>query len=128
MPRIKIDFRSMPDMFPALVATCACLGVTATFIGIRNLTLKESDRVQAMKTNLLQAGVVLNIESDDQASLTYAEGVKEQYSFKSFDDHRIAMACSIFAALKDVEIDDEKVVVKSFPNYWQLLRQLNILN
>lgn len=128
VPRIKIDFRSMPDMFPALVATCACLGVNATFIGIRNLTLKESDRVQAMKTNLLQTGAVLNIESDDQASLTYVEGVNGSYSFKSFDDHRIAMACSIFASQKDIEIDDEKVVVKSFPDYWQMFKQLNILN
>ncbi len=117
----EVDVTHIPDMFPALCAVCAALRIPAGFTGIKNLRLKESDRVNAMQVNLEQVAVHLQHEGDDKVLLEY--GVVpdiRQYRFKSFGDHRIAMACSIFAFSKDTVIDDEEVVRKSFPGYWDL--------
>jgi 5-enolpyruvylshikimate-3-phosphate synthase len=46
------------------------------------------------------------------------------YAFKSYEDHRIAMACSIFAFKKNITIDNASVVQKSFPNYWHLFLKM----
>lgn len=125
--KIKVDFTAIPDMFPAVSSICAMLRIKATFTGIRNLAMKESNRLLAMKENLEQTGAILNIENEKQASLIFNEHRNGQYSFKSFNDHRIAMACSAFALHSDIIIDDETVVKKSFPGYWKVLSDLKVI-
>ncbi len=121
---IEIDFTNIPDMFPAVVAGCAALKIKGKFTGIKNLTLKESNRIIAMKENLWQTGALLELITENEAVLSYFENEAEIYTFKSYNDHRIVMACSIFAFYKTITIDDETVVAKSFPNYWDFFRDL----
>ena len=63
------DFSSNPDLFPTMAAICAGLQVEARFTGIRNLSLKESDRVEAMQMELSKIAVRLERISDDEAML-----------------------------------------------------------
>jgi len=121
---IIVDFTNTPDMFPAVVACCAALRIKGTFTGIQNLTLKESNRLEAMKHNLIQTGAILNMINDDKVDLSYNSKFLKTYHFKTYHDHRIAMACSIFAFQKDIIIDNEKVVAKSFENYWEVYKDL----
>ncbi len=67
---------------------------------------------------------VVKILDEDSLQLSFQELSNESYFFKSFNDHRIAMACSIFAFDKPITIDDESVVQKSFPNYWNVFRAI----
>lgn len=50
--KIHYDFLNTPDLFPPIAATCAALKVDAVFTGIENVTIKESDRLSAMTTEL----------------------------------------------------------------------------
>lgn len=115
---LEMDFTDTPDLFPAVAAACAFHGLEAHFTGTRNLALKESDRVEAMRSNLAQAGCVIEKVNENEVRLKCGTDRATDYSFKSFNDHRIAMACSIFAFRKDISIDDEAVVRKSFPGFW----------
>ena len=97
---LHFDFSFNPDIYPTIVATCAGLNVEATFAGIDNLALKESDRVRAMQTELAKLG-------------------NDPLHFCAHNDHRIVMALAPLALLYGpVTFDHPEVVEKSYPNYW----------
>ena len=97
---LHFDFSFNPDIYPTMVATCAGLNVEATFTGLDNLALKESDRVRAMQKELAKLG-------------------KPSLHFCAHNDHRIVMALAPLALLYGpVTFDHPEVVEKSYPNYW----------
>ena len=97
---LHFDFSFNPDLYPTMVATCAGLNVEATFTGLENLALKESDRVRAMQKELAKLS-------------------KPSLHFCAHNDHRIVMALAPLALLYGpVTFDHPEVVEKSYPNYW----------
>jgi len=122
--QIQFDFTHTPDMFPVIAATCAYLKINAHFTGVKNLVIKESNRIEAMRSNLIQVGANLNSINDNELLMDFVVPSLDSYAFESFNDHRIAMACSIFAFEKNISIDNASVVQKSFPNYWQLFLKM----
>jgi 3-phosphoshikimate 1-carboxyvinyltransferase len=120
---LRVDFTDIPDMFPAVAAVCAALRISVHFTGVRHLLLKESNRIEAMRFNLEQTGVLLH-HNDDLITYEFTGREASSYHFNAFNDHRIAMACSIFALKKNIVIDDATVVKKSFPDYWDMLDKL----
>ena len=122
--QIHFDFTHTPDMFPVIAATCAYLRIKAHFTGVKNLVLKESNRIEAMRYNLLQVGANLNSINENELLMDFVVPSTDSYAFKSYEDHRIAMACSIFAFEKNITIDNASVVQKSFPNYWHLFLKM----
>lgn len=94
------DFSNCPDLYPTMVATCAALHIEAHFTGIGNLHLKESNRVEAMQTELAKLG-------------------QQPLRFCSHGDHRIVMALAPLALLYGpVTFDHPDVVKKSYPRFW----------
>ena len=94
------DFSQHPDLYPTMAATCAGLNVEATFTGLDNLALKESNRVEAMQTELAKLG-------------------NSSLHFCAHNDHRVVMALAPLALLYDsVTFDHPEVVEKSYPNFW----------
>ena len=118
------DFSETPDLFPTVVATCAGLKLKASFKGIKNLALKESDRVAAMAEELQKIGATLVRLSDNEAFLSSFENTSrlshfQQIVFDSHNDHRIAMALAPLVLVFDsFSIENPNVVSKSYPNYW----------
>lgn len=95
------DFTDCPDLYPTVAATCAGLNVEARFTGINNLSLKESDRVEAMQMELAKLG-------------------SQPLRFCAHDDHRVVMALAPLALLNDlVTFDHPEVVGKSYPGFWE---------
>ena len=98
---LHFDFSQHPDLFPTMAATCAGLHMEAHFTGLDNLALKESDRVEAMQTELSKL---------DQQPL----------QFCTHNDHRIAMALAPLSLLfGPATFDHPEVVEKSYPNFWK---------
>ncbi len=98
---LHFDFSQHPDLYPTMAATCAGLHMEAHFTGLENLTLKESDRVEAMQTELSKL---------DQQPL----------QFCAHNDHRIAMALAPLSMLfGPATFDHPEVVEKSYPNFWK---------
>lgn len=120
----EFDFTDAPDLFPAVVATCAGLQVGATFTGLRNLAIKESDRVDAMVTELSKIGVEFEKISDDMLKMSALRNVPffsevNPVVFDSHDDHRIAMALApLSIRIGAVEIENAEAVTKSYPDFW----------
>ncbi len=118
------DFSETPDLFPAVVATCAGMGSKAHFRGIRNLSLKESDRVESMIEELGKIGAALSRISDDELCLSCGKMLdlsrNESVVFHSHNDHRIAMALAPLALkIGEICVKNPQVVEKSYPDFWQ---------
>ena len=95
------DFSAHPDLYPTMAATCAGLGIEARFLGIDNLHLKESDRVEAMQTELAKLS-------------------QQPVQFCAHNDHRIVMALVPLSMLVGpVDFDHPEVVEKSYPRFWE---------
>ena len=129
---LVFDFSSTPDLFPAVVAACAGLKQNVRFIGVKNLVLKESDRVEAMTEELLKIGSVLTRVSDDEVLLSFSEKPRFADShpivFSSHNDHRIAMAMAPLALkIGDLCMMNPQVVEKSYPFFWQEMGKIFVL-
>lgn len=117
---LRLDFTDYPDTAPAVMAACAMLKIQGNFTGLEHLRVKESDRLMAMTENLQQFGVIL---SEDHGTWTLnPDGLHfpEEVEIKTYHDHRIAMAMSLFGLKTTVSIDDPACVGKSFPSFWKL--------
>lgn len=120
----EFDFTNAPDLFPAVVATCAGLRVNATFTGLKNLAIKESDRVEAMVAELGKIGAEFERLSDDVLKMNALQIISMSSDgnpvvFDSHDDHRVAMAlASLSMKIGAVEIENAEAASKSYPDFW----------
>jgi len=119
-----IDLRDCPDLGPVLFAAAAFYK-GAHFTGTRRLRIKESDRVETMKTELEKFGVIVTAEENDVYIGT--EGIKAPSSpLYGHNDHRIAMALSVLLTVTGGEIRDAGCVAKSMPDFFDRLSDLGV--
>lgn len=116
------DFFDSPDLFPTVVAACAGLELEVHFAGVKNLSSKESDRVEAMKTELSKLGVQLVKISENELKLlpSVLQNIDcKDLKFNAYNDHRIAMALApLRLILGSASVDHPEVVAKSYPGFW----------
>lgn len=123
--RDLFDLKKCPDLAQTIIVVCAALGHEATFTGLETLKIKETDRVKALQNELAKMGVKL-IEDNLMYKLDCSEKFIPQHLFvNTYEDHRMAMAFAPLALLiPEVELEEEKVVEKSYPAFWNDLEQL----
>lgn len=119
---LKYNFIDCPDLLPSVAVACAYLGVKANLLGVKNLRAKESDRLNALQTELNKmGGSVTATENELRIKPARLHPVQP---VETYDDHRIAMA---FAPLQipfpDLQIVNPEIVSKSFPDFWNQLHQ-----
>ena len=118
---------SMIDEYPILAVVAANASGTTVMRGIKELRVKESDRISAMARGLEACGVRVEEEQD---TLTIhglgPGGVPGGGTCATHLDHRIAMAfmCLGMASKKPVSIDDGGPIVTSFPSFETLMADL----
>ncbi len=118
---------SMIDEFPILAALAACAEGKTVMRGVKELRVKESDRIDAMARGLEAMGVRVE-ETED--SLTVhgmgPGGVPGGGTAAARLDHRIAMSflCLGLAAKAPVSVDDASPIDTSFPNFVPLMQAL----
>ena len=122
---LSFDFSNTPDLFPTMAATCAGLQLEAHFTGIANLHLKESDRVEAMKTELAKMGVEMLYISENELVINPTSKLphfeeSNPLSFEAHGDHRVVMALAPLALkVGNVVFDHPEVVEKSYISFWE---------
>ena len=122
---LTFNFTYCPDLFPSVIATCAGLKVNATFTGLKNLSIKESDRKQAMINELKKINISFDEISEDVISMRCPETLpcfteENPIIFKNYGDHRIAMALSILSLkIGAIEMENPEVVSKSYPGFFR---------
>lgn len=117
-----IDISDCPDLGPVLFAVAAACG-GGSFTGTRRLRIKESDRAEAMKLELKKFGIQTDV-GDNEVIVRRGELRAPREALYSHSDHRIVMALSVLAVLTGAEIDGAEAVGKSFPDFFDRLKDL----
>ena len=107
------------------VVTCVLLNIPFRFTGLQSLKIKETDRIEALKTELRKLGYLLT-DSNNSILEWNGERCEPQAHpvIATYEDHRMAMAFAPAALVlpEGIEIADPQVVSKSYPHYWRDLR------
>ncbi len=121
-----------PERAPSMIDEYPILAVAASFAegitrmrGLKELRVKESDRLAATADMLRANGVAVEIEGDDlivQGKGRPAGGGE----VKTHMDHRIAMSALVMglATENPVRIDDSAFIATSFPGFVELMRSI----
>jgi 3-phosphoshikimate 1-carboxyvinyltransferase len=118
---------SMIDEYPILSVVAANASGKTTMRGVKELRVKESDRIDAMAKGLRANGVSVEEGEDWWAVNGNGIGTVEGGSMcQTFLDHRIAMSFLILglSSQAPIEIDDCTPIKTSFPNFVDLMRDL----
>lgn len=118
---------SMIDEYPILSVVAAFARGRTVMRGVRELRVKESDRIEAMAAGLRANGVT--VEDGPDWWIVHglgAEGVPGGARCATHLDHRIAMSflCLGMAARARVDVDDAAPIATSFPIFHQLMSGL----
>lgn len=129
---LEMDLEHTPDIFQTYATIHAILGIKALYSGLSTLPHKETDRIAAMKSELAKLGSLiykLPIKFSGRSGTEYFMQEEQatwraDVSFETYQDHRMAMSLALASVLGSVQIEDYKVVSKSFPHYWEELGKL----
>lgn len=127
---LKYNFSEMPDLVQTFVVACCQQGVQFEFTGLSTLVNKETNRIEALCNELKKLGFILETNSTDSISWK-GEGqlVNKEISIETYNDHRMAMSFAPLLQMSEkISITNPKVVSKSFPNFWEEVEKLNIVN
>ena len=123
---------SMIDEYPILAAVASLANGKTVMRGIKELRVKESDRIATMASGLKANGVEVDEEEDSLTVIGNGpDSVEGGAMVRTHFDHRIAMSflCLGLASRKPISIDDSRSIFTSFPNFFELMEKIgaNIL-
>lgn len=127
---LEYDFLQMPDLAQTFVVTCCMLGVPFRFSGLQSLKIKETDRIEALKTELAKLGFAIEDRNDSELLWNGVRQTVDKERFAevvidTYEDHRMAMAFAPVALREgSIRINNPEVVSKSYPRYWDDLRSV----
>ena len=119
------NFINCPDLAQTVCVTTAALGIASRYTGLDTLKVKETDRVVALKSELLKVGADIKERKIGEITCFPPPLACSGQSISTFEDHRMAMAFTPLAcALGKINIEDPDVVAKSYPNYWRDMKSV----
>lgn len=119
-----INISDCPDLGPVLFALSGAKS-GGVFTGTRRLKIKESDRASAMAEELSKFGISVKVMED--TVIVYPNDFHApDKPLDSHNDHRIVMALTILLMLTGGEIENAEAVRKSFPDFFERLKELNV--
>lgn len=119
---VNCQLNDTPDIAQTVAVTAFGLGVGCSLTGLHTLRIKETDRLQALKTELEKLGGSVEI-TDDSLSFGPTSKIRENTAIDTYDDHRMAMAFAPLALKTAIVINEAQVVSKSYPSFWDDLEK-----
>nr|WP_319511665.1 3-phosphoshikimate 1-carboxyvinyltransferase [uncultured Draconibacterium sp.] len=126
--KLVLDFIENPDVAQTMACLCVAKNIPFHFSGLKTLKIKETDRIAALQSELAKFGAT--ITEPEFGELAWdgkldQEEQEENPIIKTYHDHRMALAFAPMAlAGFTMRIDDPMVVTKSYPVFWEDLRQV----
>lgn len=124
--KLVYNFINEPDLAQTFVVVCVLLNIPFRFTGLQSLKIKETDRIEALKTELRKLGYLLT-DSNDSILEWNGERCEPEADpvIATYEDHRMAMAFAPAALVlpQGITIADPGVVTKSYPTFWDNLRK-----
>ncbi|GAA4277144.1 3-phosphoshikimate 1-carboxyvinyltransferase [Aquimarina mytili] len=118
-----LDLSNSPDIAQTIAVTCFGLGIGCYLTGLHTLKIKETDRLEALKTEIEKLGGNVDI-TEDSLRLEPSAVIKKEVVISTYNDHRMAMAFAPLALRTSLSIEDANVVSKSYPDFWADLKKL----
>lgn len=115
------NLKDCPDIAQTLAVTCFGLGKACDLTGLHTLKIKETDRLEALKTELSKLGAAISV-TKDSLHLEASSEIIENVSIATYQDHRMAMAFAPLALKTSITIENAEVVSKSYPAFWDDLK------
>ena len=121
---ITLDASQIPDLVPVIAALAAAARDETVITGIRRLRLKESDRANAIETNLRALGGKVTAYED--RLVIRGTGSLTGGTVSSFNDHRMVMFAALCSLIADapVSVTGSESIGKSYPGFAADFRML----
>ena len=121
---VSLNFLRTPDLAQSVLVMAAVTNTPLELSGIQTLKVKETDRIEAMRTELKKINSVLEDVGTDIYHLEPDFKIVNNI-FETYKDHRMAMAFSLIGLrFGGVTIENPACVSKTFPNYFEVLEML----
>jgi 3-phosphoshikimate 1-carboxyvinyltransferase len=120
---LNLNLKSAPDIAQTIAVTCFGLGIACELSGLHTLKIKETDRLEALKTELSKLGATVSV-SNESLSLEASNSILQNIAIDTYQDHRMAMAFAPLALKVPIVIRNAAVVSKSYPNFWDDLKKV----
>ncbi|MGC9150233.1 MAG: 3-phosphoshikimate 1-carboxyvinyltransferase [Microbacter sp.] len=124
VPFFSYHFIDQPDLAQTVIVTCCLLGIPFHCEGLQSLKIKETDRMAALINELAKLGY--SLKQHDHGTLSWDGSMKSAVSpavIETYNDHRMAMSFALTSFRHPVLIADPEVVSKSYPAFWDDLKQ-----
>ena len=137
--KLVVDCKNMPDAVMYIAVAACVLGVDFEISGIETLRVKESDRIEALITEMEKCGYLIQCTMHNaQCTINNAQFTihNSQYTIydeqiamqkpliKTYNDHRVAMAMAVVGLVREIDIENPEVVSKSYPGFWEEIRKI----
>lgn len=119
----SFDLANAPDIAQTMAVTCFGLGIGCHLTGLHTLKIKETDRLEALYTELSKLGATIAI-TDKALTLSPSKEIRANVAIDTYNDHRMAMAFAPLALRTTLFVNDAEVVSKSYPDFWKDLKKL----
>lgn len=119
-----LSVKNCPDLAPVLSAVAAALN-GAKLTDTKRLKLKESDRAEVMKEELLKFGIKIE-NKENEIIIPNKKLSKPKEDIFGHNDHRIVMALTILLSLTGGKIVGAQAINKSFPDFFDIIESAGI--
>ena len=123
LSNFKCQLNNSPDIAQTIAVTCFGLGIACHLTGLHTLKIKETDRLEALKTELSKLGAIVAV-TNDSLTIEQSKNPIIESSIDTYQDHRMAMAFAPLALKTALVINEAEVVSKSFPTFWEDLKTI----
>lgn len=120
------DFEECPDIVQTCAVVAAATKLPILMRGLNTLRVKETDRIQALITELKKIGVECAEPAKGILEVRTFDGPQSSpLEIDTYEDHRMAMAFAPLAIkYPGLVMEEPSVVSKSWPGFWDELRKL----
>ncbi|MDD4190132.1 MAG: 3-phosphoshikimate 1-carboxyvinyltransferase [Mangrovibacterium sp.] len=123
---LTLDFVENPDLAQTMAVLCVLKKVPFHFRGLETLKIKETDRIAALQNELAKFGAQLTEPRSGELQWdgTFPFEKAAIPVISTYHDHRMALAFAPAALEGEIILDDPMVVTKSYPRFYDDLRQV----
>lgn len=121
---LELDLSNSPDIAQTIAVSCLGLGIECYLTGLHTLKIKETDRLEALKTEITKLGGTIEVTEKTLHLKKRNIPINENCTIATYHDHRMAMAFAPLGLCVPIVIEDAVVVSKSYPDFWEDLKTL----
>lgn len=123
---IELEMKDFSDQTMTMSVIAAFAKTDTIIKNVGHIRLQESDRVNAIVTELNRMGIkASDYEEDGQTNILIHPGEITPCEVSTYEDHRIAMAFTLPGLLVDgIVINNPMCCRKTFENYFEVIDQI----